>query len=135
MDCKTKYCRNQTKGKRILCAKCASRKWREENPVKASYANLKNNAKRRGKAFEITLEWYKEFAVRTKYIYGKGRTRESLHIDRIDETKGYTEDNLQALENHKNVTKYLRWREDSRGKPTDFSFTKLNNVEQGDCPF
>lgn len=85
------------------------RKWRKENPIKAAYANLKANAKRRGKEFTITIEQFRQFCQQTDYIKRKGRRATCYHVDRIDETKGYTIDNIQALSNRDNVRKYVRF--------------------------
>ncbi len=85
---------------------------------------LKNNARRRGKDFQLTFEQFLEFAVKSGYIAGKGIYKESLHIDRIDETKGYTVDNIQVLTNIENVRKYLSYNYDKNGVPCDFKIKK-----------
>lgn len=98
----------------------ALRNWRKNNPEKYCYQTLRNNAKRRGKEFDLTFDQFLNFATKTDYILGKGRTRESFHIDRIDETKGYTLNNIQVLTNSENVKKYLRYSFDERGVPNHF---------------
>lgn len=40
---------------RTICYKCISRKYRENNPIKASYQNLRTNAKRRKKRIQINI--------------------------------------------------------------------------------
>lgn len=119
MNCSVNRCTKKVKtnGK---CAKHYLREWRAQNKMKYAYQTSKDNAKRRGKEFELTLEQFEYFAVTSKYIIGKGRTRESLHMDRIRENEGYTVDNIQALKNHLNVKKYLRYSFDERGKPYHF---------------
>lgn len=49
-----------------------SKAWREKNPVHDAYLNLKSNAKRRGKYFDLTLAQFKQFCVKTKYMKKKG---------------------------------------------------------------
>lgn len=73
--------------------------------MRDAYLNLKSNAKRRGKVFELTFDQFREFASQCQYIKKKGRTANSYHIDRIDETKGYTIDNIQLLTNIENIQK------------------------------
>jgi hypothetical protein len=85
-----------------------SKKYREKYPLKYAYQNLKDNAKRRGKDFNLTFKEFKEFATKVEYIKKKGIKGECFHIDRIDENKGYTKDNIQLLTNSQNVRKFLR---------------------------
>lgn len=87
------------------CATCSTRRKRTINPVGSAYSNLKQNAKRRGHAFDLTLEQFKAFCVATDYIVRKGTSKESYTIDRIDPTKGYTLDNLQVMTNQENGRK------------------------------
>lgn len=127
--CETKYCRRKPHAGRKLCSTCRTRKYRLEHPVESSYQNLKQNAKRRGKIFDLTLDQFREFCVRTNYIQGKGTSKESYHIDRIDENIGYTIDNLQILTNTQNIKKYLKFSEDERGKPDQF-WVEKNKKQQ-----
>lgn len=71
-----------------------------------AYSTLKQNAKRRSKHFELTFEQFKAFAIATDYYKRKGRKATCYHIDRIDETRGYTIDNIQVLTNRENAKKY-----------------------------
>lgn len=107
--CLTKFCtRCPSRGR--FCFTCISRRSRAANPVKWSYWNLKANAKRRGKEFDLTFEQFKQFCLETNYIAGKGRTLLSYSIDRIDNTKGYTVDNIRVVtvtENSRKGTKVL----------------------------
>lgn len=109
--CKTKRCRNYVKSGEY-CSKCKSRKYRENNPERCVYLNLKSNAKRRGKEFDISFDDFLKFAIDTDYFKKRGIKKKSLHIDRIDESRGYTIDNIQTLTNSNNVKKYLRYRYD-----------------------
>jgi len=110
-SCKTLYCRNKVEKKNQHCNTCKGKIWREKNPLKYTYNNLKNNSKRRNKEFDLTLEQFKVFCVKTDYIKGKGRTRNSYSIDRIDSEKRYNIDNIQILTVSENSRKqkYLKY--------------------------
>lgn len=108
--CKTKHCRNTTKGS--FCTTCHVRNHRKKDPIRYAYQTLKDNSKRRGKEFTLTLEEFKTFCVHTDYITGKGKSKESYSIDRVDNTKGYTIDNIRVItlsENSKKKTKILEY--------------------------
>lgn len=103
--CKTPHCINKPGKGHLICNTCSQRKYREKYPVLAAYNNLKNNAKRRGKDFELTLEQFTKFAVETEYMNKKGRNKTGYTIDRINPNLGYTIDNIQVLTNTQNVKK------------------------------
>jgi len=132
--CITNKCRKKAQHGRY-CYRCSKKRYIENNPVKYAYQTLKGNAKRRGKEFDLTFEQFEKFVSTTKYMSGRGIYKDSLHIDRKDETKGYTIDNLQILTNSKNVKKFLRWNHDAKGKPTDFSVSKFVDEPNDDDPF
>lgn len=73
--------------------------------MKAAFALLKSNAKRRGIEFKLTFEQFKEFAIETQVLVGRGRKKTSYHIDRIDALKGYEVGNLQVLTSSENSRK------------------------------
>lgn len=120
--CLTPRCSKEAKNGNY-CHACVDRRWRERNPIKAIYRKLKSNAKRRGKVFTISVEAFTEFInSNADYVEKRGRKARSLHIDRIDETKGYEEGNLQILTNQANSTKYydFAFGEDVRGQELPF---------------
>lgn len=82
-----------------LCSGCDKKRWRKENPMKASYQTLKYNSTRRHVFFDLTFEEFAEFCYETNYMAGKGRSKESHTVDRkIDGMlPGYTKGNIQAL--------------------------------------
>lgn len=135
--CNTPYCRNKTKRKK--CSSCTTREWRTKNPERAAYLNLKSNSKRRGKEFTLTFEYFLEFGIKTNYFTGKGRSKHSYTIDRIDDTKGYTDDTIQVLELSDNVKKKgidKRLHYDWEHKYATVSTTKpLTKQEEDDLPF
>jgi len=134
---KCKYCNNISAKNRNECNTCKNRKYAKKNPLKYSYNSLKNNSKRRGKTFDLTFEQFKEFCIETEYLNKKGIYKNSYHIDRIDESKGYSIDNIQLLTNIKNVKKYVEWCYKDINN-TDVFITKTiknKEVEVENCPF
>jgi len=97
MKCSTKYCRNERAPNRTICHKCRSRLFREKHPEIYFFNALRNNARRRGKEFTLTLGQFKQFCKETGYLQGKGKQRNDMTIDRIDSSKGYSIDNIQIL--------------------------------------
>jgi hypothetical protein len=55
------------------------------------------NAKCRQKPFTLTLEQFSEFCKKTGYDEKKGKTAQSLSVDRIKSHLGYTADNIRAI--------------------------------------
>lgn len=109
--------REALKGRKI-CTKCKTIRQKKSNPYKYAYRNFLSNIKRRGKDWEkkygekspkyectITFEEFKQFAVSCQLLSKRGRSKESYHIDRIDETLGYHIWNIQPLTNEENVRK------------------------------
>lgn len=109
MKCSHRNCSHPVEAGRKECRRCRARRYRERNPVASAYSKLKANAKRRGKPFDLTLAEFREFCVATDYIKNKGRGSTCYHVDRIDETKGYTRNNIQVLTNQENKQKYVRF--------------------------
>lgn len=70
---------------------------KEKDPLKYSFLHLKHRARQRGHEFTLTLEEYRAFALKSGYAEAKGKTATSLSIDRKDETKGYSADNIRAI--------------------------------------
>ncbi len=103
--CATKYCRNKTD--RTHCSTCRSRKSRESDKVRYAFNTLKSNARRRGYVFTITLEQFRKFCTKTKFIAGKGRSSDSYTIDRIYNSVGYHIDNIQVMKKGSNTRKYF----------------------------
>lgn len=109
MICSTPYCRGKRAKGRTICHKCKARRYRENNPEKAAFQNLRTNAKRRGKEFSITFDQFKKFCVKTDYLKKRGRSSSGFHIDRIDEQGPYSIENIQVLTNSENVKKFLEY--------------------------
>ncbi|OAB79731.1 hypothetical protein ULVI_03020 [Cochleicola gelatinilyticus] len=67
---------------------------------------MKHNAKTRGKSFSITLDEFRQLCKETGYIITKGFRGRAASIDRIDNSKGYSIDNIQIMSLRANVKKY-----------------------------
>lgn len=128
--CATKRCRNNTEG-RELCNTCRSRKARLSDPVKYAYQNLKDNAKRRGVLFTITLEDFRQWCKKVTYIGFSGRNPDSFTIDRKHDDIGYHLDNIQVLTLSENVKKYVSY--NWRNKQVEV--IRLPDTEAEDLPF
>ena len=81
------------------------RDFKEGNPISYTYGALRQNARRRKKEFNLTLEEFTTFVKESGYIEGKGIKPESLTIDRIDSSKGYSIDNIQVISMSDNSSK------------------------------
>jgi hypothetical protein len=82
----------------LRCHCCSRKKWAEDNPGKYIFANLRGNARRRGKEFTLTWPQFEEFLKRENYLRRKrGRTKTSVSIDRQKNSEGYHESNLATL--------------------------------------
>lgn len=132
--CETSNCRNKILTAR-KCSSCRCAASRAKDPEKYSYYNLKNNAKGRGINFELTLEQFRQFCVETDYIIGKGIKKHSYTIDRIENDKGYTIDNIRILSNSANASKGTKKLEfdPERGGFTVTSIKAINQI--GENPF
>lgn len=106
--CEERFCSRKAQKGRRLCGKHRIAKWRKDHPMKACYKNLKDNAKRRGKFFDLTFEQFEKFAISVDLIKKRGRSSESYTVDRIDNDKGYTIENIQVLTKGANTIKRHR---------------------------
>lgn len=89
-----------------------TRSWKQRNPLRYAYQTLKDNAKRRGKEFALTIDEFAQFCYRYKYLGKKGRESDGYGVDRRDESKGYTLDNMCIKRNGNNTKKFklYEWR-------------------------
>lgn len=128
--CIEKGCRKEAK-KGSRCSNCQDKIWRKNNPLKYAFKNWRNNAKRRGIKFEISFEYFCEFAEKTQLLKNRGIYAESWHIDKIIDELGYVEGNLQVLTNSENASKENARRKqilvyDWQTKEGKYQFTEIN---------
>lgn len=105
INCGNRKCKTASNGRQKHTHACVKKRFREANPMKQVYYDLRTNAKRRGKEFAITFEEFSEFAIEVNLLAGRGRERMSWTVDRKDDTKGYVKGNLQKLTNVDNLRK------------------------------
>lgn len=105
--CSVQNCTNKCKGK--MCSTCRARKSRLADPVRYAFNNLKNRAKQRNVIFTITLEDFRKWCRKIKYIGFAGRSSESYTIDRRYNDLGYHIDNIQVLTKVDNIKKYFMY--------------------------
>lgn len=124
-SCIEQYCRkSRAKGKR-RCFSCCKKRYNDANPMRQSYHNLKGNAKRRGKHFDLTFEQFKEFAIKVNLLGKRGKTKDSYTVDRIRNNEGYVIGNLQRLSLSEN----------SRKKKITYDHeTKIGNIVDWNTP-
>lgn len=96
--CSTPHCRRTARQGRNICNTCRDRKWRAAHPEHHLWKNLKKSAKKRGVPFSLTVDEFKAFCARTRYHELVGRNAMAASCDRIDDTKGYSADNIRCLE-------------------------------------
>lgn len=96
--CQVKFCRNPHREGRRMCHKHRQAAWRERNPERAAYANLREHAKQRKLSCALTFE---EFCTLCSEIRPFGQTHlphgQRYSIDRIDVTLGYDPGNLRII--------------------------------------
>ena len=105
--CVSRGCKNDKAKKLILCHKHKHRRFKQINPLSYFYSVLKQNAKRINKDFDLTIDEFKDFCKETNYIEKKGINKNALTIDRINQKRGYSFDNIQVLPNTVNRQKYV----------------------------
>lgn len=128
--CATAYCKNKPDGR--YCSTCRSRNARKSDPVRYAYNNLRNNAKRRGIVFTITLSDFRKFCHKVKYIGHSGRSAESYTIDRRHNDVGYHIDNIAVITRSENVKKYFYY--DWRTKTAAYAVETRSEIAE-DMPF
>lgn len=104
-QCKTEGCTNEPPLHSCYCWRCQKKKWYTKYPLKYVFGYLKQNAKRRGIEFRLSLEEFGDFCRETGYLELRGQTKESLSIDRKDPREGYHKKNIQVLTLSENSSK------------------------------
>lgn len=136
--CNAHGCRNKTNKR--FCGTHYRHAQRITNELMYCFGNLKQNAKRRGIAFELTESQFRAFCEQTGYLEMRGRSSGALTIDRIDNAKGYTIKNIRAIPLRANVIKSWFDRNREAGEslpvpPIDVSgIVKHNDTDTTNCP-
>lgn len=110
--CIRPFCRKRSVEKPV-CARCCRREYAKKYPLKYKFDNLRTHAKTRGIPFRLTYEEFEHIAYESGYDQNSGRTKDKLHVDRIEASKGYIASNIQVLTSSANSRKgsYERGRE------------------------
>lgn len=96
--CKHWGCNNATRNETARdCSTCNSRKQRLRKPAQYAFQQVRESARKRNIPFNLTFAQFKEFDRQTGYVEAKGKSSESLTIDRINSDKGYEFGNIRAL--------------------------------------
>jgi hypothetical protein len=103
--CMVQHCGNDQGQKSRICSRCAMLRWRANNPEYASFQHLKESAKRRNIYFDLTFEEFRAWGHTHGYFLAKGRQKDGLTVDRIDQAGPYSISNIQVLSNEDNARK------------------------------
>ena len=97
--CQTKFCLGiaMPNAHSPFCARCRMRRFKAAHPLQYSFGKLRARAKERGHEFSLTFEDYCEFAKTTGYDKLKGKTAQSLSINRKNPSLGYEKTNVEAV--------------------------------------
>lgn len=97
MKCRTKFCRGHAepvKWHSPYCPKCISRRWKQAHPITYAFHKLKCRAKERGHEFTLSIAKFTEL-----WHAGlgslRGKTAQSMSINRIQNWRGYHDDNVE----------------------------------------
>lgn len=94
------------KGYHRFCRRHRFYRDRESNPVYYVYQNLRSSAKRRGKIFTISFEYFKNWCEEVGFMnHKRGLFKNRSSVDRIDNNLGYIEGNLKMLSVSQNSRK------------------------------
>jgi hypothetical protein len=139
MKRKCKHCSNNAQKNRLICSTCLSRQTKKTNPFLYFFNALRNNTKRRGIPFLLSLAEFKNFAIETDYIKKKGTSQKSLTIDRLNDQIGYQIDNIQVLTNSQNAKKSRLYYDIDERKLRVKKISDWSNAPPAslcsDCPF
>lgn len=105
--CPAYRCKNEVSDHKKYGHRHHAQSQKGNNPVGYHYNLLKQNAKRRGKDFGITMGEFRTLCEETGYLDKKGKSKNSASLDRIDPEKGYYYENLQVISLSDNSKK--RW--------------------------
>jgi hypothetical protein len=114
--CAGDSCRNPRPGKKPsgisygrYCHRCRMRRWREKQPMRAAFRNLRDHAIARGIEFALTFEEFRVFAEHSDYLNRTGNESGCLTVDRKDNLRGYVVDNIQPMTRSENSVKRAKY--------------------------
>lgn len=95
--CAVRYCRNMKKPTSNICSRCNHRRRKLNDPVGYAFDFIKQNAKRRGKLFNISKDYFEQLCKESGYLEHKGRRSSALSLDRINPERGYEPGNVRVI--------------------------------------
>jgi len=101
-------CLNQAGSHKKYCCKHHHQALKRRDPISSIYSHRKQRAKARGHAWGLSLAEFRQWCHQTGYHLGCGKEAHSLSIDRLDNTRGYTLDNIACVPLGANAAKYTR---------------------------
>jgi hypothetical protein len=119
--CLVEHCGNKRGQKSRICSRCLMLRWRANNPEYASFIHLKESAARRSIAFKLTFDEFRAWGHTHGYFTGKGREKDGLTVDRIDQAGAYEIGNIQVLTNEENARKERMRQLDRPWTPPDYN--------------
>lgn len=96
-QCKKYRCKTQAMQKSRYCGKHKRQAEKKRNPISYRYSCLKQNAKKRGIVFTLTISEFREWCEKVQYLKKVGITKDSFNIDRVIASRGYEKNNLQLI--------------------------------------
>ena len=108
-NCWVRGCRKSQKSDRCMCHMHEMRRWRSLNKLASSFCTLRDHAKGRHLAFDLTPDYWRGLTDGFCF-FNHDNPDNVLTIDRIDGAKGYLMGNLQVVSVSLNVIKGNRER-------------------------
>lgn len=105
--CQTKYCRREAKKR--YCYRCEHAHRKEKNPYLYWFGVLRRNARRRGKFFGLTFEYWVQWCDETGYLGIKGKHKGDGSVDCIINELGYIDGNIRVLTVEANAEKGIKY--------------------------
>lgn len=88
------------------CPKHHHQALKRRDPISYIYSHRKQRAKARGHAWALSLAEFRQWCEQTGYHLGCGKEAHSLSIDRRDNCRGYSLDNIVCVPLGANAAKY-----------------------------
>ena len=106
MKCRTPNCRGipLKSGRSPWCAKCKAIRWKAAHPVSYFYHKLRTSANRRKILFLLSRDKFAELW-NQGLAENHGKTKFCMSVDRVRNSEGYHDGNVQLLTLSENVRK------------------------------
>ncbi len=95
--CRIQGCSRAPAPNRTICHTHKKQLDKIRDPISTAYRVLKNNARRRNKTFTISKQEFREWYIKNNLEVVRGRKRGQFSIDRVQNLKGYSLDNIALV--------------------------------------